>query len=188
MEQLYFKSAADWRGWLKANHDQSNGIWMVFYKKETGKPTIEYETAVEEALCYGWIDSIIKKIDEEKYVRKFTPRKDDSMWSAVNKKRVEKLIKEKRMSGTGLAKVETAKANGQWDKPDRPVISFELHAEFKSALDQNPKARAFFEQLAPSYKKHYMGWIAAAKQEKTREKRIQESIALLEKGKKLGMK
>ncbi len=188
MEQLYFKSAAEWRDWLKANHEQSNGIRMIFYRKETGRPTIEYESAIEEALCYGWIDSIIKKIDAEKYVRKFTPRKNNSKWSAVNKKRIEKLIKEKRMTGAGLAKVDAAKANGQWDKPDRPVISFELHAEFESALNQNPKARAFFEQLAPSYKKHYIGWIAAAKQNKTREKRIRESITLLEKGQKLGMK
>ena len=94
MNQVYFKDRKEWREWLSKNHNIEAGIWLVYYKKETGRTSIEYDDSVEEALCFGWIDSIIKKIDEEKYVRKFTPRKPNSRWSESNKRRVEKMIKE----------------------------------------------------------------------------------------------
>jgi hypothetical protein len=95
MKQVYVSTRGQWRRWLAENHDkEENGIWLVFYKKETGRPSLEYEESVEEALCFGWIDSIIKRIDDDKYCRKFTPRKDDSRWSNTNKERVEKIIKE----------------------------------------------------------------------------------------------
>ncbi|MFQ5633390.1 MAG: YdeI family protein, partial [bacterium] len=126
MKQLYFKTSLEWRKWLHDNHDKETAIWLIFYKQNTGKPTMEYEAAVEEALCYGWIDSIIKKIDEAKFARKFTPRKDDSKWSESNKKRVALLIEQKRMAAIGLAKIEAAKKNGQWDKSDRSQINFEI--------------------------------------------------------------
>ncbi len=188
MKQLYFKTSIDWREWLKENHDKETEVWLVFFKKESGRPTIEYESAVEEAICFGWIDSIIKNVDETKYVRKFTPRKEDSKWSEINKRRVEWLIKQKRMTGVGLAKVEAAKKNGQWYRSDRPAISFEIPREFQEALDKNCVAKAYFEQLAPTYQKHYVAWIAVAKREETKSKRIQESIALLMQNKKLGLK
>ena len=188
MKQLYFKTSDAWRTWLQNNHDQTNGVWLIFFKKDTEKPSILYEAAVEEALCFGWIDSIIKKIDDEKYARKFTPRKDSSKWSNLNKRRVEKLIAEKRMTTIGLAKVEIAKRNGQWEKPDRPQIQDEPPAEFKLALDQHRKAKENFEQLAPSYQKQYIGWIAVAKRPQTRKRRIKEAIELLEKGEKLGLR
>ncbi|MFH1006863.1 MAG: hypothetical protein V1800_05080 [Candidatus Latescibacterota bacterium] len=94
MKRLYFKTSAEWREWLQSNHDKATSIWLVFFKKDTGRSSIDYEVAVEEALCFGWIDSIIKKKDEEEYARKFTPRHDNSKWSEVNKKRVEKLIQD----------------------------------------------------------------------------------------------
>lgn len=188
MQQIYFKTSAAWREWLQNNHDKTNGVWLLFFKKGTGKSSIEYEVAVEEALCFGWIDSIIKKIDDEKYVRKFTPRKDKSKWSELNKKRVEKLIQDNRMTEIGLAKIETAKRNGQWDKPDRPNIQFDIPKEFQAALGQNRKAREHFDQLAPTYQKQYIGWIAIAKRPETKEKRIKEAIDLLEKGQKLGLR
>jgi len=149
---------------------------------------MEYGKAVEEALCFGWIDSIIKKIDDEKYARKFTPRKDNSKWSELNKRRVEKLIKDNRMTKSGLAKIEFARQSGQWNKPDRPAIPFDIPKDFKTALDKNKKARENFNQLAPSYQKQFIGWIAIAKRKETKEKRIKEAIDLLKNGQKLGLK
>ncbi len=188
MKQLYFKTSQEWREWLANNNDKETEIWLIFFKKDTGKPSMEYESSVEEALCFGWIDSIIKKIDESKYARKFTPRKDNSNWSEANKKRVERLINNQRMTDIGLVKIETAKQNGQWDKPDRPDISFDIPEEFKKALDKNNEAKEYFEQLALTYRKQFIGWIVVTKRPETKEKRINESIKLLAKGQKLGLK
>jgi len=189
MKTVEVKNRAEWRAWLAANHDKEIEIWLVYYKKETGKATIDYEASVEEALCYGWVDSIIKKIDETKYARKFTPRKDDSKWSPSNKKRVEKLIREGVMTEYELQKVETAKQSGKWDAPDqRPKFTFEISAEFAEALSKNEKASETFENLSPSHQKQYLGWIEVAKRPETREKRIQESMRLLAEGRKLGLK
>ena len=188
MKQVYVKNRKEWRDWLSKNHDRETDIWLVYYKKETGRPTIKYEDSVEEALCFGWIDSIIKKIDEEKYVRKFTPRKPDSYWSEPNKQRVENMIKAGRMTPHGLNKIDAAKKTGLWDKNARPQLSFEMQPEFKDALKNSPKAKAVFEKLSPSHKKQYLGWIEVAKRPETKEKRIKEAITLLEKGEKLGLK
>ena len=188
MKQVYVADRDQWRDWLSRYHTSEAGIWLVFYKKGTSKPTIDYEDAVEEALCFGWIDSIIKKIDDQKYVRKFTLRKDKSVWSQLNKKRANKMIKQGMMTEAGLAKIKAAKKNGCWNQEARPQISFEVPPEFAKALARNKKAKVNFDQLAPTYRKYYIGWIATAKRPETKERRIAESIALLEKGKKLGMK
>lgn len=188
MVELYFESLARWHTWLQENHDQSSGVWLVFYKKESGKPTLSYEESVEEALSFGWIDSVIKKIDEHSYMRKFTPRKDGSNWSDSNKKRVKKLIKEGRMTEIGMAKVEIAKQNGEWDKPSQPRPQFVMHEKFQAALEQHPKAKEFFNSLNKADRQQYIYWVASAKREETREKRIKESLELLQKGQKLGLK
>jgi uncharacterized protein YdeI (YjbR/CyaY-like superfamily) len=188
MKQLYVTDRDQWRDWLSEHHDTEAGIWLVFYKKATSKPTIEYDAAVEDALCFGWIDSIIKRVDGERYVRKFTPRKDKSDWSALNKKRVAKMIKATRMTSAGLAKIKAAKKNGSWNQDGKTPRSLETPPEFAEVLAGNKKAREHFEKLAPTYRRHFVGWIAAAKRPETRKRRIHESIALLEKGKKLGMK
>jgi len=188
IKQLYVADREQWRDWLSKNHAVKAGIWLIFYKKETSKPTIEYEAAVEEALCFGWIDSIIKKIDGEKYARKFTPRSDKSNWSALNKRRVNKMIKEGRMTKIGLAKIEKAKKTGLWEKDGWPQISLDIPPEFAKALARNKKAKENFDNLAPTYRKHYIGWISVAKRPETKKRRIEESIALLEKGQKLGLK
>ncbi len=188
MQQLYVKTRDEWRKWLSEHHQTERELWLVFFKKETGKPSIEYDASVEEALCFGWVDSIIKKIDAEKYARKFTPRKSESPWSESNKTRVKKMIEQGRMAESGLARVQEAKQNGLWYKSTRPNISFEIPEEFERALQQNKEAQEFFQQLAPSYQKQYIAWIVVAKRQETREKRIKESIALLKKGEKLGMK
>lgn len=188
MTQLYVPNRNKWREWLVRHYSTESVIWLVFYKKETSKPTIDYEAAVEEALCFGWIDGVIKKIDDEKYVRKFTPRKAKSYWSELNKKRAGKMIKEERMTAAGLAKIEAAKKTGLWEQTGRPIISLDMPLEFTKALDKNKRAKENFEKLAPSYRRHYIGWIQAAKRDETKEKRIRESIFLLEKGKRLGLR
>jgi uncharacterized protein YdeI (YjbR/CyaY-like superfamily) len=188
MKQLYVTNRDEWRDWLSRHHAAEAEVWLIFYKKGTCKPTVSYEAAVEEALCFGWIDSIIKRIDARKYARKFTPRKDNSKWSELNKKRADKMIKEGKMTVFGLAKIRTAKKTGLWDQDPRPQISLDIPQEFAKALAKNKKAKENFDKLAPSYRKHYIAWIAVAKRPETRKKRIDESIALLEKGKKLGLK
>jgi uncharacterized protein YdeI (YjbR/CyaY-like superfamily) len=135
MNQLYIITRSKWRKWLSDNHSKSKGVWLIFYKKETGKPTLDYETAVEEALCYGWIDSIVKKIDKDRYVRKLTPRSNYSVWSELNKKRVKKVIKEGTMTEFGLKKINAAKKAGMWNKKvTAPQISYEVPGEFLFAL------------------------------------------------------
>ena len=188
MKQIYIKTRGEWRNWLQKHHESCNGIWLIFYKKSTGKPSLEYGTAVEEALCFGWIDSIIKRIDEEKYVRKFTPRKLGSRWSDLNKKRILKLEKQGLITEAGQAIVDEARKSGIWNEVNRPTLSFEIPDDLERALLKNEKAKRFFDQLVPSYKKQFLGWIQVAKRQETRENRIRESIALLERGEKLGMK
>ena len=189
MNTREFTDRAGWRVWLSANHAQESEIWLVFYRKDTGIPTISYKDALDEALCYGWIDSLIKKLDETKYARKFTPRKDNSQWSLVNKKRVEQLIQDGLMTEHGLKKVEAAKQSGSWDHPgQKPPMDFAMPVEFTEALKNNPQAEETFNNLAPTHRKQYIVWISVAKRQATKEKRIAESIQLLSTGKKLGLK
>jgi uncharacterized protein YdeI (YjbR/CyaY-like superfamily) len=186
---LYLSNRKEWRQWLAENHDKEvNDVWLVFDKKKTGKSSIEYEESVEEALCFGWIDSLIKKIDDDRYCRKFTPRKNDSKWSSANKRRVAKIIEEGSMTEFGLVKVEAAKRTGNWEMDPRPMITTEVPKELTGALAQNRKAKEFFEGLAPTYRKQFIGWIVTAKTSATRAKRLEQSLALLVKGEKLGLK
>jgi uncharacterized protein YdeI (YjbR/CyaY-like superfamily) len=185
---LYVSNRKDWRRWLEKNHANEKEIWLVYYKKHTGKDRIPYEDAVEEALCFGWIDSIIRKLDDERYAQKFTPRKNSSQWSESNKKRIAKLVKLGMMTADGLNKVKIAKETGKWDEIINLPNSDKIHPEFEIALKNSPLAGKNFDNLAPSYKKHYNGWISAAKKDETRRSRIEEAIDLLIKNKKLGMK
>ena len=189
MKQVHITTRSQWRRWLAENHDQEkDGIWVVFNKKQPGRPSLEYEESVEEALCFGWIDSLIKRISDDTYCRKFTPRKDGGRWSNTNKGRVDKLIQEGRMTEFGLAKIEAAKQSGSWAGDPRPVISMTIPKEVSEALARNRRARAFFERLAPTYRKQFIGWIVTAKRPETRAKRLEETLALLTKGEKLGLK
>ncbi len=147
-----------------------------------------YVDAVEEALCFGWIDSIIKKVDEEKYLRKLTPRKPDSRWSELNRQRIKKLERQGLMTTAGKDKVAEAKRSGFWEGSNRPQIAQAIPEAFESALNKNRKARQYFDQLARSYRRQFIGWVSVAKQQETRNRRIKESIALLERNEKLGMK
>ena len=185
---LYISNRKEWRKWLKENHSTVKEVWLTYYKKHTGKPRIPYDDAVEEALCFGWIDSTIKRIDDEKYCQKFTPRKDKSNWSKFNKERVAKLIKQNIMTKAGMDKINTAKKIGNWDKRIAAEINFDMPPELSQLLIANKIAKEFFNELSPSFKKQYIGWIASAKKIETREKRAREAIKLLKTRQKLGIR
>ena len=246
---LYVTSRDEWRDWLSKHGQSKTEVWLIYYKKDSGRPRIPYDDAVEEALCFGWIDSIVKRIDDEKFAQKFTPRRDGSRWSALNTRRVHKMIHDGRMTDAGLAKVDPAilgerspaklgedvdlppfvkralmanapawknfrslspsrrsayvrlivdaKKEETRDRRVREVISRleqntgdpdDIPRFIKQALEANAKAWENFQNLAPSYRRHYVGWIMHAKQQETRERRLREAISLLKQNKKLGLK
>ena len=185
---LHVNKREDWRQWLEKNHDKEREVWLIFYKKHTGQPRVPYDDAVEDALCFGWIDSIVKRIDDEKYAQKFTPRKRDSKWSELNKKRVKKMIQEGRMTEAGLALINAAKKSGKWEQVISQPKEFAIPPEVIKAISANKKAWENFNNLAPSYKKQYIGWITTAKKEETRQRRLKEAVEILAQGKKLGLK
>ena len=182
LETLDIRTRAKWRAWLKKNHASSPGIWLVYHKAHTGIPRVEYEDAVREALCYGWIDSLVKRLDDDRFAQKFTPRKPTSKWSDLNRRRWAELNDAGALAAAGRAAAPTD--NDYAAKPKIP----EMPAFIAKAFKANPKARAFFQTLAPTYRRHYVVWIAIAKQPETRERRIREAIGLLAEGKKLGLK
>lgn len=174
-----FRTNNDWRAWLARNHDRSKGIWLAYYKKSSGKRSVTYEEALEEALCFGWIDSTVGRIDDERYKQRFTPRNDKSSWSPSNKARVEKLISEGRLAPPGLAKVEAAKRNGTWDSPrdmERVGPDPGTPSDLLQALAGNQRARNVFDSLPPSHKKQYALWILSAKKPETRARRVAETV------------
>ncbi len=187
-EKLHVANRDDWRTWLRNNHDTKKEVWLIYYKKHTGKPRIPYDDAVEEALCFGWIDSTVKKIDDEKFAQKFTPRKDKSKWSETNKKRARKMIKEGKMTKAGLAKIGEAKSNGEWFKTASVRKQLVIPSYIEKALAANKEAQDNFTNLANGYKRQLVGWITSAKREETRKRRLTHAIRLLEQNKKLGMK
>jgi uncharacterized protein YdeI (YjbR/CyaY-like superfamily) len=193
---LHFTNAEDWRNWLSVNYANEREVWLIFYKNITGKQNISYEASVEEALCFGWIDSIIKTIDDESYARKFTPRTNTQNWSALNIGRIKKLIAEGKMEDPGLNKL----GPNLFDPVKRKILDQNLNAEKKidkalevpdmiiNFLGENEPALKNFNALAPSYKKHYILWITNAKTEPTIKKRLMEAAELLRENKKLGLK
>lgn len=172
-ETIYPKSQKEWRQWLKKNHSSKQSVWLIYYNLKSGKPTISWSEAVDEALCFGWIDSKKKPIDGEKHMQFFSKRKAVSTWSKINKGKIEGLIAAKRMSSAGLKVIETAKQNGSWamlDDVEELKIPADLAKEFKS----RPGSKQFFMGLSKSVKKGMLQWIVLAKQEETRKRRIQE--------------
>ena len=186
VQELRPKGRAKWRTWLGKNHETKTEVWVVFYKKHTGKQTLTYNDAVEEALCYGWIDGIRKRIDDQRYKHIFTPRRDNSLWSPSNKKRVARPIKDRLITKAGQAKIDIAKKNGKWNQKPAAEVSFAMPTELKNRLAKNKTAAAFFEGLTPTQRKNFIAWIASAKKPEIRERRAQESVRLLAKKQKLG--
>ena len=186
---LEMSTRVAWRNWLETHHESETEIWLIYYKKGMGKTGVDYEASVEEALCFGWIDSLIKRIDDQRYARKFTPRKAQSQWSESNKQRIAKLLKAGLMTKAGLELLEAAKSSGNWHKTiSKPEFSYEMPATFADALKKNARAANAFRDLPPSYQRQYLAWIEAAKRVETRDRRITESIRLLSQGRKLGLK
>jgi len=188
VEQLRLSNRNEWRAWLERNCATKKEVWLIYYKKHAGKPSIPYEDSVEEAVCFGWIDGIIKRIDGDRCARKFISRRSGSRWSESNKKRAERMISEGRMTEAGLAKVEEAKKTGEWFKSNVIPKNLTIPAFIEEALAKNKKANENFNRLAESYKKLYVRWISNAKREETRLRRLEEAIDLLEQNKKLGLK
>ena len=188
-ETLHITNRDDWRAWLVKNHETEKEVWLIYYKKHTNQPRIPYDDAVEEALCFGWIDSIVQKIDDKRYAQKFTPRKSGSLWSESNKRRVRRLLKEGKMTQAGLAKIGEGVLEGE-ERVKSELKSKELliPTYLSEALRANKKAWENFNRLAPSYRRQYVGWITTAKKEETRKRRIRDAIELLARNEKLGMR
>ncbi|GAB4382696.1 MAG: YdeI/OmpD-associated family protein [Elainellaceae cyanobacterium] len=170
-------SRAEWRTWLKQHHTREEGIWLINYKKGTGKPRFDYDEAVEEALCFGWIDSKPNKLDEERSLLWFAPRKPRTGWSKLNKERVGRLIEQGLMMPAGLAKVEAARLDGSWNALDA-IEALEIPPDLEQALIAQGAAKQNFEAFPKSVKRGILEWIASAKKPETRAKRIQETAQL----------
>jgi uncharacterized protein YdeI (YjbR/CyaY-like superfamily) len=190
MARRLFRTATEWRAWLEKNHANESEVWLVYYKRTSGKTSVTHEEALDEALCFGWIDSLVKRLDAERYMQKWTPRKTDSVWSAANKARIKKLTEAGRIAAPGLAKVAAARRNGSWDKLsdiDRIGRPPEIPADLKDALAGNPGVKKKFDRLAPSQKKLWAWWILSAKRPETRARRIADTLKGVAAGRRPGM-
>lgn len=189
MKELHADSIEAWREWLRKNHDREEVVWLVFRKKGAGPVPFGYQEALDEALCMGWVDSLLKRIDEVSYMRKFTPRKPSSTWSERNKERVEQLILEGRMLPPGMKTIEVARENGMWDKGVQPPeVDESLPDALLVAFQNNPQARDHYFGMPARAQKQYNIWINMAKRAETVQKRLHEAIRLLESGQELGLK
>jgi uncharacterized protein YdeI (YjbR/CyaY-like superfamily) len=184
MDVTFFKTAADFRKWLAKHHERADELWVGYYKKGSGKPSITWPESVDEALCFGWIDGIRKSIDDTGYTIRFTPRRPRSNWSAVNIKRVAELVEQGRMTPAGLAAFEkrTEARSGIYTYEQRPQV---LDGVYGERLAANPKASAFFRSQSAWYQKSATWWVMSAKREETRQKRLSELIADSEAGRTL---
>jgi uncharacterized protein YdeI (YjbR/CyaY-like superfamily) len=180
---LDVRSRAQWRKWLAKHHRSEREVWLVFHKRHTAVKCLGYEDAIEEALCFGWVDSLVRRLDDDRYARKFTPRTADSRWSAINRRRYADLEARGLLEPAGRERAPTA-GTGYAPRPSARAVPGYIAETLKS----NAAAWAFFEQLAPSYRRLYVAWIDSAKREGTKAKRLREAVALLASGQKLGLK
>jgi uncharacterized protein YdeI (YjbR/CyaY-like superfamily) len=184
-KHLEFKTANEFRNWLEGNHNISQGINIVFYKKDSGKRTFSYPEALDEALCFGWIDSTVRRIDDEKYSQVFTPRSNTKNWSDVNKLKVLKLVEAGRMTEYGLIKIYEYSQTGKlsWTEADflqnRKRVELDIPKYFLEALNSEPEAFVNFNKLASSHQRSYVEWIVDAKKEETRQRRTAKALQML---------
>lgn len=169
----HFKNREELRKWFTQNHSEKNELWILFYKVRTNKKCVRYAEAVEEALCFGWIDGIVKRIDDEKHAQRFTPRKAKSIWSKVNKERAKRMIEQGKMTDTGLQKIKEAKKNDWWNKAYSMQVDNKMSAEIKKVLMSDKEAWKNFQNFGKSYQNTYIFWVNYAKREETKLKRIQ---------------
>lgn len=175
LQTIYAYDRMAWRKWLEENHCTSPGIWLIYYKVKSGKPSIQYSDAVKEALCFGWIDSKVKSLDQDRYMQIFTPRKPKSVWSKLNKQYIEELIAQGLMTEAGLKKIEVAKQDGSWFTLDA-IEALTIPIDLEQALAANEIAKQNFEAFSNSTKKTILFWIDNAKRSETRLKRIEQTI------------
>lgn len=180
-ELVHVTSRAEWREWLSRNHSTSPGIWLVTHTRRSGLPAPSYDDIVEEALCFGWIDSTVGKVDDTRARQLLTPRKPRSTWSAVNKERLSRLLPAGLVAPPGLAAIEIAKANGSWESLDA-VERLEVPDDLKAALAEHPTARAKFDAFSASSRKIILWWIASARRPETRAARVTRTAELAEQG------
>ncbi len=183
IETFYPKNRQEWREWLRNNHDKKKSVWLIYYKKNSNTPTVSYSDAVDEALCFGWIDSKSKPVDKVKFMQFFSRRKEKSVWSKVNKQKIERLTREELMSESGFAIIEKAKQNGSWtilDEVEALIIPADLEKEFQ----KRRKAKEYFLSLSRSDKRNILQWLVLAKRQETRAKRITEIVELADKNQK----
>ena len=186
MKTLLVRTVGQWRSWLATHHASEPEVWLVFHKQHTGVASIDYKDALDEALCFGWVDSLVKRLDDRRYARKFTPRRADSRWSDVNRKRYAELEAEGRLKPPGIERAPTSRGYGA--RPPRRALPAKLPAYIQTALRNHPTARRNFDALAPSQRRRYFAWIESAKREETKLRRLDEAIRLLTSGKVLGLK
>ncbi len=189
MLELEVASREDWRGWLREHHATGREVWLVFHKGPTAGP-LTYEATVEEALCFGWVDSLIRRLDDQRYARKYTPRQPGSAWSKLNKARAEKMIGVGLMTPAGQALIDQAKASGEWDTA-RERVTFavaETPPELAAALAEDAAARATYDSLPASARKQYHLWIVTAQRPETRQRRVATALEKLRRGERLGLK
>lgn len=186
MKTLAPKTVDQWRKWLAEHHDSESEIWLVFHKLHTGVASIDYKDALDEALCFGWVDSLVKRLDDRRYARKFTPRRADSRWSTINRKRYAALEASGRLMPAGIERAPTDR--GYDPLPPRFELPSKVPAYMQAALRKQPAALRHFKALAPSHRRRYLGWIESAKRDETKARRVKEAVRLLAAGKVLGLK
>jgi uncharacterized protein YdeI (YjbR/CyaY-like superfamily) len=173
-----------WRAWLAAHHASELEVWLIFHKQHTGKSSVEYLDALDEALCFGWIDSLVKRLDDDRYARKFTPRKPRSNWSDINRKRYAELKAAGRVKAAGKAR--SPETGGRYGP--KPTVPPTMPAYISRAIKAKPAAWAFFQTLTAKQQRYHWGWVHIAKQDETKQRRMREVIGLLLKKQKLGLK
>ena len=179
---LLFEQPGDWAEWLRANHDSAPGVWMRLAKKDAGLRSVTYAEALDEALCYGWIDSHKKSFDEQSWLQKFTPRGPRSIWSRINRDKVQALVEQGRMKPAGIAAVDAAKGDGRWDAAYESQSNATVPDDLQAALDASPRAAEFFATLRGANRYAILFRVHNAKKPETRAKRIADFVAMLERG------
>lgn len=182
---LFFESESAWEQWLEANHAASQGVWLKIAKKDSGHASVTYAEALNVALCFGWIDGQKNKFDERFWLQKFTPRRARSPWSRINREKAADLIAQGRMREAGLREIERAKDDGRWDAAYESQSRITVPEDFQALLAANPAAQAFFDQLDSANRFAILYRIASAKKEETRQKRMEQFLAMLLAGEKI---
>jgi uncharacterized protein YdeI (YjbR/CyaY-like superfamily) len=186
MKTLRVRTLDQWRTWLTEHHASETEVWLILHKQHTSVAAVDYKDALDEALCFGWVDSLVKRLDDRRYARTFTPRRAVSRWSAVNRRRYAELKTAGRLKPPGIERPPTNRGYGPG--PARLPMPSGLPAYLQAALRNHPTALRHFEALAPSQRRRYFAWIESAKRQETKLRRLKEAVRLLTSGKVLGLK